>query len=507
MIVFVLLSYLDGSTQAGELRRSSTGGLLFGPLEIALDLPVGWALLPDVSEVQAILDAEGVQNPAVFAIKSAKGAYIYGTYGEFSNFAISPREIAGTPPPQSMVEGWGLVRQEVEIGVIELPCGLEAALMRAKGSGSGRDFISSRDVSTVGVWIDIPYVYSDQDSLRSGLASLFFRSPESIAEAGALDVFSDLVEGTRPQNQYSSVSIQEFLLWVEEGSAGRQAQDAVAELQQDPGDRLTAGHLSAWVDDAFRIDAEEAPSKRLDLLKSLARQFPANPYLQSELLRFGSLWRETQLVGRFLTDDQNGQKRVILEKFHRLALEQQLGHSGQSAAREYLAYLNQVWPGNPIGLPPQGELEEGASWAHPLLGLEMTFLKSASGSFWISRTPVLEYLRSVEAASSEGLAELSQRALSWSEACRLAEAFDLRLPRPEQYQALAQSGRVEPSATRMYWASGGEGSRWDPAVKISPDSGVDSAKLLRKKRGSELAGGDAYMVLPDGLRPSMPCSR
>lgn len=503
-ILLLFLAHHDGLAQSNEIRgvtaespdNSPLGSVVVGPLEVPLSLPLDWALLSDVSGVKTILDAEGVQNPAVFAFKNARGAYIYATYGEFSNFAISAREIISTPPPQSMIEAWGLVREEVRTEIIEVSSGLEGALMSAEGAGSGRDFVSKKTTPTVAVWVDIPYVFRDHDRLRSGMTSLFFRSPKAISRE-ALHVFFDLVDGIRPRPQYSSASAQEFFLWLEEGKAGLQNPAEVAGIEQAPGSSLTADLLMGWTRDALEDHVGDESVRRLELLESLAVQFPANPYLESEISRLEPLRRESELVRRFLANDVDGRRREALEGFHRSALKRQRKLTGQTGAEQYLAYIDRVWPKNPIVSPPPAEHAQVTEWIHPLLGIEMILLTPESGvSFWISRRPVLEYLRS-SAEQGEEVPGTSGSFLTWSDACKTAESFGLLLPRPEHYRALARSGLATLSRTLMYWAQRPEASREDLAVKLSASavgSSGDPIRIVRRKLGYRLSNGDFHAV-------------
>ncbi len=487
-LVVLLLAALSGHLFLTSLSASPSaegGELLLGPL--VAQAPDGWESR-DSHEVEWLLSQEGNLNQREFALSGPGDAVIYATHGEYPDFTITAQAILSMAIPPTLTNQWGISPDKIRTELRVLDGGLEAASMIASGSGSGLDFLTRKDVPTVAVWVDVPAVFGDGVSIKSGVSTIFFRGTRSAAEEGALKQFEELLSSLRLQDGYRLASIQEF---EAQSVPDAPAVDTRVAVVPKPAPVTVPQPARPIAPDKVAkgfVDPEEPiTAARIGELEALASVLPANPYLREELEELKPQLAEREWVRQHLAQDPDGSKASSLRALHENYLLRARENSGTEGVDEYLHYLSRVWPGNPLGTPPTENVKQGVKWLHPYLGVEFVRVEPTGGRpFWISREPVLETLRRGGAADRK-----LPDSPTFKDAVDLAVEFSASIPTRAEYEAYARAFGESIYMPYPLWAERPAGDRKELAVEF----GSSSLTLLRKRPGVRLRNGDFLLVL------------
>jgi hypothetical protein len=185
-------------------------------------------------------------------------------------------------------------------------------------------------------------------------------------------------------------------------------------------------------------------------LESLLEVFSANPYLLGALLELKPREAEETLISEILASDPAGKYYETLFAFHKEIIDELRTSGSYDELSEYLEYLADVWPCNPI-LNPLWRDNPDTSWELPCLGVQMLLQTPASGnSYWISEKPVLDsiYQRVARAECCPNTIMCGRDQIA--NAINTSRSLGLLLPTREQYFALANAQQRLFSETHVY---------------------------------------------------------
>ena len=399
-----------------------------GVVKLSAQLPPTWKLA-DVRKAKALLEKDGVLETPVFALESAGGGLIYGTWKVLPSGVVFTADTIAAMDDPAMAK-WGIKPADIRSFADRQAKGLRFAYLHARGLGSGLEFSAKLKTQTVGIWVDIPVTYKNEAGYQSGLASLFYRSSAAEAAAGGEAMFHDLVDALEPNASVVPASEYRVDATPKEKEREKVIAPAARRALSPWPENLSAGAAAVvrWPTD------RQSYENGLEEIERLIALFPASPWLIDRRSDWMSSRRERAQISEWLAGDNAEVRRKELSSFHELALDEIERRQSPTELRAYLAYVTLVWPDNPFVRPPS---KSGSSdlWKHWQTGQLLHRSQVPGRIFWHTLQPVCQSAGFSEAAMPEGF----------------------RLPRQDEYEVLWKQGTINRDA-RYAWLTAGPAS-------------------------------------------------